>query len=522
MDSSFTHLRRQAGWLVAALAGAFVCGGFTGAVAALPHAAQDAAPAQASLAAPAEHLHCEIRYASQSWHLDALPTDEPLRAKRHGVGERFAFRAIVRSQPAMPAEGGRIAHITTQVFDLEAPQEPIVQQFRRSPPWPDGDQVPALTGWQHVYSAVLGRELVYGCAVRRGPPPGLADVAVPQPEPVASGLPPLWRPEPVVPRGGAALPAAAASVAPTTLTTPGAPAAAAPSTRPDTGPTVRIAFVGDVMLADGPGRAIAAGRDPFAHVAERLSQADVRIGNLECVIAQGGHALDKPWTFRAHPRVLPVLKRHLDAVSIANNHVGDFGREAFAEMLGHLDASGIPHVGGGRDLSEAHRPLIIEKNGLRIALLAYDEFFPRSFEAGPDRPGNAWSDDEQVVDDIRRARTEHHADLVIPFMHWGSEGEPVANERQRQLARLMIDAGADAVVGAHPHVVQDAEVYRGRPIVYSLGNFVFDGFESLPHRTGWMLFFTADRSGVRDWHVEPVRTDLEGTPHPQVAPPAWR
>lgn len=456
-------------------------------------------PAGASAAepvtAPAEHLHCEIRYASQIWHLDAVPTAQPLLARQHRVGERFAFRAIVR---AMPGDGGRIAHITTQVFDLEADQEPIVQQWRRSQPWPDDAQVPALTGWQHAYSAVLGRELVHGCAVRPGPPPGVADMPVPQPEPRSSGLPPLWRPEAVVPAGAGASPSG------------------------DAGPVVRLAFVGDVMLADGPGRVIASGRDPFAHVAERLRLADVRIGNLECVIARSGRALDKPWTFRAHPRVLPVLQRHLDAVSIANNHVGDFGREAFTEMLGHLDASGIPRVGGGRNLAEAHRPLVIEKHGLRIALLAYDEFFPRSFEAGPDRPGSAWSDDEQVADDIRRARSEHRADLVIPFMHWGSEGEPVANARQRQLARLMIDAGADAVVGAHPHVVQDAEVHRGKPIVYSLGNFVFDGFEALDQRTGWMLFLTVDRGGVRQWHVEPVRTDAEGTPHPQVAPPASR
>lgn len=435
----------------------------------------------------AEHLHCEVRYASQSWHLDAVATAQPLLAKQHDVGQRFAFRAIVRGKPG---EGGRIDHVTTQVFDLEAEQQPLVQQFRRARPFPEGGDVPSLTGWQQVYSTVLGRELVYGCAVRPGSPPGQVDVAVPQPAPVALGLPPLWRSEPVV------------------------PSASAVKASEDTGPTVRLAFVGDVMLADGPGRVIASGRDPFAHVAERLRQADVRIGNLECVIARKGRALDKPWTFRADPRVLPVLKRHLDVVSVANNHVGDFGREAFVEMLGHLDASGIPRVGGGRNLSEAHRPLIIEKKGLRIALLAYDEFFPRSFEAGPDRAGSAWSDDEQVVEDIRRARSEHGADLVIPFMHWGTEGETVSNERQRQLARLMIDAGADAVVGAHPHVVQDAEVYRGKPIVHSLGNFVFDGFESLELRTGWMLFFTVDRSGVRAWHVEPVRTDVEGVPHP--------
>lgn len=487
---------RIAAWLACLCMGGV--GSVTFAASADEDANADAMPATNPAASPAEHLHCEIRYASETWDLDATPTHQPLQVKRHDLGRRFAFRAVAR---ASQAGDGRIEHVTTQVFDREAEQEPMVQQFRRSPPWPAGSEVPALTGWQHVYSAVLGRELVYGCAVRSGPPPGAADVPTLRPAPASSGLPPLWRPEPVV---------------------AGSENEAKAPTPAGAGPTVRIAFVGDVMLADGPGREIASGRDPFEHVAARLRQADLRVGNLECVIARGGRALNKPWTFRAHPRVLPVLKRHLDVVSVANNHVGDFGREAFAEMLGHLDASGIPRVGGARNLAEAHRPLIIEKNGLRIALLAYNEFFPRSFEADAGEPGSAWSDDERVVEDIRRARSEHRADLVIPFMHWGTEDDPVANDRQRQLARRMIDAGADAVVGTHPHVVQDAEVHRGKPIVYSLGNFVFDGFESLAHRTGWMLFLTADRRGVREWHVEPVRTDLAGTPHLQGAPAGWR
>lgn len=494
MGPSFKSRRHGAHRFTAWLAS--LCIGWLGSVAFAASAMADAGPAPVPASSEptvVEHLHCEIRYASEIWDLDAAPTQQPLQVKKHDLGQRFAFRAVAR---ASQAGDGRIAHVTTQVFDREADQEPMVQQFRRSPPWPAGSQAPALTGWQHVYSAVLGRELVYGCAVRAGPPPGVADVPVLRAARASSGLPPLWRPGPVA----------------TGDDTPPA----------GSGPMVRIAFVGDVMLADGPGREIAAGRDPFEHVAERLRQADLRVGNLECVIARGGRALNKPWTFRAHPRVLPVLKRHLDVVSVANNHVGDFGREAFAEMLGHLDASGIPRVGGGRNLAEAHRPLLIEKNGLRIALLAYNEFFPRSFEAHADQPGSAWSEDERVAEDIRRARSEHRADLVIPFMHWGTEDDLVANDRQRQLARLMIDAGADAVVGTHPHVVQDAEVYRGKPIVYSLGNFVFDGFESLEHRTGWMLFFTADRHGVRQWHVEPVRTDLAGTPHLQGLHPAWR
>ncbi len=142
------------------------------------------------------------------------------------------------------------------------------------------------------------------------------------------------------------------------------------------------------MLADGPGRTIARGGDPFHHVAPLLGQADLRIANLECVIAAKGKAVDKPWTFLARPSVLPVLKRHVDVVSVANNHSGDFGRDAFAEMLGRLDQAGLPYFGGGPDLRHAHQPLVVERKGVRIALLGYNHFFPRRFEAG-DRP-RAW------------------------------------------------------------------------------------------------------------------------------------
>ncbi|MFY9478066.1 MAG: CapA family protein [Aquabacterium sp.] len=284
---------------------------------------------------------------------------------------------------------------------------------------------------------------------------------------------------------------------------------------------VSIAIVGDVMLADGPGRVIAAGHDPFAPFAAHLAAADLRIANLECVVAQGGKAEDKPWTFRAHPRVLPVLARHVDVVSVANNHAGDYGRQAFAQMLRRLKAVGVPYFGGGHSLREAHEPLIVARHGLRIALLGYNGFLPRAFEATEDHPGIAWIDEQHLIEDIRRARTAHHADLVIPFMHWGQEHEPLASDHQRGLARRMIDAGADMVVGTHPHVVQDTETYRGRPIVYSLGNFVFDGFSHIDNNTGWLLWVQAGRDGVRRWRVEVARIDRRGVPHPAGPGPSW-
>lgn len=281
---------------------------------------------------------------------------------------------------------------------------------------------------------------------------------------------------------------------------------------------VKLIFVGDILLDDGPGRAIAAGRDPLAAFETLLADADYRIGNLECPVATVGQPLDsKIYNFRAHPRVLAVLKGRFDALAVSNNHSGDYGQAAFLETLDHLKQAGIASFGGGRNLAEAHAPLWIEKHGLRIAVLGYNEFKPRSFEAGPHWPGVAWSEDSQVIADIRAARTAG-ADVVIPFMHWGWEREPFPTERQRSLARLLIDAGADAVVGGHPHVTQGTETYRGKPIIYSLGNFVFDGFELPAAKIGWLLQMSVDRSGVVAWQTVDALIDAAGIPVPRARP----
>lgn len=287
--------------------------------------------------------------------------------------------------------------------------------------------------------------------------------------------------------------------------------------------TISLVFAGDVVLDDSAGALIARGGDPFAEFASLFAGADIRIANLECVVATTGSAGDKNYTFRAHPRTLPVLKRHFDALALANNHSGDYGREAFSEMLGLLKGAGIGQFGGGYNLSEAHTPLIVERKGLRIALLGYSEFMPRSFEADYDAPGVAWSEDEQVVDDIRKARTVYRADIVIPVMHWGWENELVANARQRQLARVMLDAGADAVIGGHPHVTQDIEHYRGKPIIYSVGNFVMKETDNDNQRRGWLLRLRLDKHGVSSFDTRTARISLDGIPSldRSAASPCW-
>jgi poly-gamma-glutamate capsule biosynthesis protein CapA/YwtB (metallophosphatase superfamily) len=278
--------------------------------------------------------------------------------------------------------------------------------------------------------------------------------------------------------------------------------------------SMRLVFVGDVLLTDGPGQVIASGRDPLAPFAAQLRDADFTIGNLECPLTTVGQPLEsKIISFRADPSTVNVLKGRFDALAVANNHSGDYGTEAFLETLQHIESVGIPHFGGGRNLASAHAPLWIKRNGLRIAVLNYNEFKPRSFEASAERPGIAWSEDSQVVSDIRAARAAG-ADLVIPFMHWGWEREPDPSQRQRQLARKMIDAGADVIVGAHPHVTQGAEYYRGKLIVYSLGNFVFDGFELPAAKRGWLLRLTLDKKGLVGWETIAAQMDEEGTPYP--------
>ena len=192
-------------------------------------------------------------------------------------------------------------------------------------------------------------------------------------------------------------------------------------------------------------------------------------------------------------------------------------------MLGLLQQSGLAQFGGGHNLSQAHTPLIIERRGLRIALLGYSEFMPRSFEADFDAPGIAWSEDEQVVDDIRKARTQYRADIVIPVMHWGWENELTANARQRQLARVMVDAGADAVIGGHPHVTQDIEHYRGKPIIYSVGNFVMKETDNANQRRGWVLRLQIDRDGVRAFDTRVAAISMDGIPRLDrtAASPCW-
>jgi poly-gamma-glutamate capsule biosynthesis protein CapA/YwtB (metallophosphatase superfamily) len=276
--------------------------------------------------------------------------------------------------------------------------------------------------------------------------------------------------------------------------------------------TVRIVFAGDIMLDGGPGHIVTLGGDPFAKVAAVLQDADLTVGNLECAIVKDGHAEDKPYTFRGPKDALPLLKKYFSAVSLANNHSGDWGKHGFLTELDLLRETGLPYFGGGRNTREAHRPLVLTAAGKRIAFLGYNDFPPQRFAAGPSSPGTAWLVTKDVVRDIKLARKE--ADFVVLFLHWGEDLEPVVAPEQKAMAHAFIDAGADAVIGGHAHLTQDAEWYQDKPIVYSIGNFVFDYFPYDPAVwKAWIVRLTLGKPARAGLELIDVEMDPAGVPH---------
>jgi poly-gamma-glutamate capsule biosynthesis protein CapA/YwtB (metallophosphatase superfamily) len=244
---------------------------------------------------------------------------------------------------------------------------------------------------------------------------------------------------------------------------------------PPTSPTLTLSLVGDLMLADRVGAVAKAKGTGYllAAVSPLLTTDDLTIGNLECAVATGGTPAEKQYTFRADPAVLPGLRAGgIDAVSVANNHTLDYGRTALLETLSHLKAATLPAAGAGANTAAAGRPILLTAAGKTVALVAASRVLPAGWHAGAGTPGIAGAyNPAGLLRAIKGARST--ATLVVVYLHWGIERALMPAPNQRTLARQCIDAGADLVVGAHPHVLQGFEYYRGKLIAYSLGNFVF-------------------------------------------------
>ena len=236
-----------------------------------------------------------------------------------------------------------------------------------------------------------------------------------------------------------------------------------------------INAVGDIMLAGrwAPFLRHKGYDHPFHGVIRELAVGDINIANLESPLAVGGKEYsEKKFRFRAEPSVAKALSAaRFNLVTLANNHSMDFGSAALAETCQHLSDNGIAWIGAGENLSEARKMALYTIKGKKIAFLGYSLTQPIEFFARQNSPGTAPGYEKMVTADVARARSQ--ADYVIVSFHWGKEAIGTVQSYQRIAAHKAIEAGADVIIGHHPHILQGIERYKNGIIFYSLGNFTF-------------------------------------------------
>jgi poly-gamma-glutamate synthesis protein (capsule biosynthesis protein) len=222
-----------------------------------------------------------------------------------------------------------------------------------------------------------------------------------------------------------------------------------------------------------------------------LQGADLAIANFENPAPDRFRYHTTGTVFSADPKLIAGLKNAgIDWVSLANNHIGDAGRSGILQTIANLGDYGIKSGGAGKDAQAARRPTILDANGTKVGIIAYDTIAP-GYRAGTTKPGSASFTAKNVKSDVQKARAAG-AQVVIVFPHWGTEYDPTPFAGQQNLAHAAIDAGADMVIGNHAHWAGAVEVYDGKPIWYALGNFVFDQSWSEPTMEGMTLELTFD------------------------------
>ncbi len=210
-------------------------------------------------------------------------------------------------------------------------------------------------------------------------------------------------------------------------------------------------------------------------VLHHLKEADLTCLNQEFPIGVTGEPADKTYTFRVAPDATPyMVDMGIDVVTLGNNHSLDYGRSALEETFQSLQQAGIGYVGAGRNIEEAKASYDVEIKGKKISILGASRVIPYvSWNASATESGLFTTyDPEALIEEIEQA--EKRSDFTVVYVHWGVEKSTHPEAYQRTLAKQYIDAGADLVLGSHPHVLQGFEYYNGVPIVYSMGNFIFN------------------------------------------------
>jgi poly-gamma-glutamate capsule biosynthesis protein CapA/YwtB (metallophosphatase superfamily) len=229
---------------------------------------------------------------------------------------------------------------------------------------------------------------------------------------------------------------------------------------------------GDIMLGDRTRQPIKDfGEDyPFLGALPLLKHSAIVCGNLEGPFAREADRQDRTYSYRVDPRLAHTLKRaNIDVVTLANNHLVDCGRAGVLETFDALDRAGVHMIGAGRNELAAHEPVILDAGPLRVGILGY--YWNRRCAATRDLPGSATDEAKWLTADIESLR--RRVDRIVTMFHWGVPYVKTPQPDDRAKARLAVELGADLVIGHHPHVIQPFEIYKGRLIFYSVGNFTF-------------------------------------------------
>jgi len=266
--------------------------------------------------------------------------------------------------------------------------------------------------------------------------------------------------------------------------------------------------VGDVMLSRGVGNRIGqfGPEFPFAPTVHLFQSCDIAFANLESPISTLGKPMErKEVLFRAAPRaVFGLLSANIGVVSLANNHALDYGEDALFETMDILAKNRIAYVGAGANEKAAHRAANLVINNTKISFLAYSANFYLTVEATENKAGVAVMRKKQLKADIKK--TKEWADIIVISFHWGWEYANHPTDKDKEIAHLAIDTGADLVIGHHPHVIQGVETYNGGLICYSLGNFIFDQSNEVTHR-GLILRCEFNKYGIKEAELLPVHID---------------
>ena len=248
---------------------------------------------------------------------------------------------------------------------------------------------------------------------------------------------------------------------------------------PETQQDVTVVFSGDILLSSYVlNNYEKSGINGILseELQSEMQNADITMVNEEFPFSnRGTQAQDKQFTFRVDPGYVKILQEMgIDVVTVANNHALDYGTDALSDTFQTLDNAGIAYVGAGDNLERASQPYVIKAGGKTFGFLAASRVIPEvSWNIDNRQPGMLCTyDSAELCNAIQKAKET--CDYVVVYVHWGIERENTPQDYQRQLGKAYIDAGADMVIGAHPHVLQGIEYYNGKPIVYSLGNYIFN------------------------------------------------